>query len=67
MHKAIIDLNINGKEDPMTFFTTGLEKDNMILGLIWLRKHNPVINWKEGTLRDRPRLSEVLQWKILVS
>jgi hypothetical protein len=60
-HKAIIDLNINGKEDPTIFFITGLGKDNMILGLTWLRKHNPIVNWKEGMLRDRPQLSKVLR------
>jgi predicted aspartyl protease len=59
-HKAIINLRVNGKEDLMTFFITGLGKDNVILGLTWLRKHNPIVNWKEGTLRDRLHLSEVL-------
>jgi hypothetical protein len=66
-HKAIINLGVNGKEDPTTFFITGLGKDNVILGLTWLRKHNPIVNWKEGTLRGRPRLSEVLQRNILAS
>jgi hypothetical protein len=60
MHKAIINLGVNGKEDSMAFFITELGKDNMILGLTWLRKHNPIVNWKEGTLRDRPHLTEVL-------
>jgi hypothetical protein len=32
-----------------------------------LRKHNLIINWKEGTLQDQPCLSEVLQRKILAS
>jgi hypothetical protein len=61
MHKAIINLGVNGKEDPTTFFITGLGKDNVILGLTWLRKHNLIVNWKEGTLKDRPCLSEILQ------
>jgi hypothetical protein len=60
MHKAIINLGVNEKEDPTTFFITELEKDNVILGLTWLRKHNPIINWKEGMLRNRPCLSKVL-------
>jgi predicted aspartyl protease len=50
-HKAVINLGVNGKEDPMTFFITGLGKDNVILGLTWLRKHNLIVNWKEGTLQ----------------
>jgi predicted aspartyl protease len=66
-HKAIINLGVNGKEDPTTFFITGLGKDNVILGLTWLRKHNLIMNWKEGTLKDQPHLSKVLQQKILAS
>jgi hypothetical protein len=64
-HKAIIDLRINRKEEPTSFFIAGLGKDNIILGLTWLRKHNPIVNWKGGMLRDRPHLSEVLRRKIL--
>jgi hypothetical protein len=67
MHKAVIDLNINRKKDPTTFFITGFGKDNVILGLTWLRKHNPIVNWKDGMLRDRPCHSEVLQQNILAS
>jgi hypothetical protein len=59
-HKAVINLGVNRKEDLTTFFITGLGKDNVILGLTWLRKHNPIVNWKEGTLRDRSHLSESL-------
>jgi predicted aspartyl protease len=66
-HKAVINLRVNGKEDLTTFFITGLGKDNIILGLTWLRKHNLIANWKEGTLRDRPHLSKVLRQKILAS
>jgi hypothetical protein len=66
-HKAIVNLGINGKEEPTPFFIAGLGKDNVILGLTWFRKNNPIVNWKEGTLRDRPRLSEVLRRKILAS
>jgi predicted aspartyl protease len=60
-HKAIVNLRINGKEEPTSFFIAGLGKDNIILGLTWFRKNNPIVNWKEGTLRDRPHLSEVLR------
>jgi hypothetical protein len=44
MHKAVIDFRINGKEEPTSFFIAGLGKDNIILGLTWLRKHNPIVN-----------------------
>jgi hypothetical protein len=66
-HKAIVNLRINRKEEPTSFFIARLGKDNVILGLTWFRKNNPIVNWKEGTLRDRPRLSEVLQQKVLAS
>jgi len=32
------------------FYITGLGKQKMILGLPWLKKHNPLVNWKNGTL-----------------
>jgi hypothetical protein len=51
-HKVIVNLGINGKEEPTPFFIAGLGKDNVILGLTWFRKNNPIVNWKEGTLRD---------------
>jgi predicted aspartyl protease len=60
MHKAIINLRVNREEDPTTFFITGLGKDNVILGLTWLRKYNLIVNWKEGTLQDQSHLSKVL-------
>jgi hypothetical protein len=66
-HKAIINLGVNRKEDLTTFFITGLGKGNIILGLTWLRRHNLIINWKEGTLKDQPCLSKVLRQKILAS
>jgi hypothetical protein len=66
-HKAIVNLGINGKEEPTSFFIAGLGKDNVILGLTWFRKNNPIVNWKEGTLKDRPHLSEVLRRKVLAS
>jgi hypothetical protein len=50
MHKAVINLGVNGKEDTMAFFITGLGKDNIILGLTWLRKHNLIVDWKEEML-----------------
>lgn len=33
------------------FLITKLGKEEIILGLPWLHKHNPQINWKQGTLR----------------
>jgi hypothetical protein len=44
IHKAVLDLNVSRRENLTTFFITGLGKDNVILGLIWLRKYNSIIN-----------------------
>jgi hypothetical protein len=33
MHKAIINLNVNRRTDPMAFYVTELRKDVLILGL----------------------------------
>jgi hypothetical protein len=35
-----------------------LGNQKVILGLPWLRKHNPEINWKEGTLHWRTMTME---------
>jgi hypothetical protein len=45
-----LDLLVNGKTNREQFLITGLGNQKIILGLPWLRKHNPEINWKEGTL-----------------
>ena len=46
--KSYIDLefSINGKRFNKRFYVTGLGKQKMILRLPWLRKHNPIIDWK---------------------
>jgi Retroviral aspartyl protease len=33
------------------FAVTGLRKQDDILGLTWLRKHNPEVNWKSGEVK----------------
>ena len=32
------------------FCITAIGNQNLILGLPWLEKHNPIVNWKEKTL-----------------
>jgi Retroviral aspartyl protease len=46
-----LDLQVNGKTNMEQFLITGLGNQKIILGLPWLREHNPEINWKEGTLQ----------------
>jgi Retroviral aspartyl protease len=48
-----LDLHINGKTHTEWFLIMGLRNQKVILRLPWLQKHNPEINWKEGTLHWR--------------
>src|SRR3979490_2830792 len=50
--KAYVNLhfNIGDKTFFERFYITGLGKQKMILGLPWLKKHNPVDDWKNRTL-----------------
>jgi Retroviral aspartyl protease len=48
-----LDLQVNSKTNMEQFLITGLGNQKIILGLPWLWKHNPEINWKE----------EILQWR----
>jgi hypothetical protein len=53
-----LDLQVNSKTNMEQFLITGLENQKIILGLPWLREHNPKINWKEGTLQWRTTTME---------
>ena len=55
--KNYVDLqfSINGKEFQERFYVTGLGKQRAILGLPWLKKHNPEINWQTGKLEWQTR------------
>lgn len=39
-----LDLKIGGQRNSTHLFVTGLGKNDLILGMTWLRKANPVIN-----------------------
>jgi RNase H-like domain found in reverse transcriptase/Reverse transcriptase (RNA-dependent DNA polymerase) len=53
-----LDLQVNSKTNTERFLITGLENQKIILGLPWLWKHNPEINWKEETLQWRTTTME---------
>ncbi|KAI5115582.1 hypothetical protein M0805_009655 [Coniferiporia weirii] len=42
--------NIGGRSITTTFLVTSLGKEDVILGLPWLKHHNPAINWTAGTI-----------------
>jgi hypothetical protein len=49
-HSTSVTLLINGRQFNTTFLITGLGKEDVILGLPWLRKVNPAIDWRKATL-----------------
>src|ERR1700677_1619012 len=50
--KEAVDLIVSygNHKECATFWVCGLGADRVILGLPWLRLHNPVINWSIGTI-----------------
>lgn len=50
-HYARLHLTVDQHSDWTDFLVTDLGGENVILGLPWLRKVNPYVNWTEGWLR----------------
>jgi hypothetical protein len=48
--RCLIPFRIKDKIMTKWFYVTTLGDQNLILGLPWLEKHNPIINWTEKTL-----------------
>src|SRR6266576_18889 len=48
--KCLITFDMNGRTMTEWFLVSALGSRKMILGLPWLEKHNPIVNWKEKTL-----------------
>ena len=57
-HFVRLNLTINDRHCNIRFLITGIGKNRLILGLPWLIRENPDIDWKTGTLRWRT-LSEL--------
>jgi hypothetical protein len=53
-HRTIVELTVANRRQWISFLITGLGKQRIILGLPWLVKENPDINWQLGTLQWRP-------------
>jgi Aspartyl protease len=52
-HSATIDLTVNRRTMKTRCLVTGLGKESIILGLPWLRQHNPTVNWSTGAFEFR--------------
>jgi hypothetical protein len=51
--RCLIPFRINDRIMNKWFYVTALGDQNLILGLPWLEKHNPIIDWTEKTLEFR--------------
>jgi hypothetical protein len=45
------DLTVGGQIKQTRLYVTGLGKQDVILGLPWLREENPTVDWKSGEIR----------------
>ncbi|ESK82075.1 reverse transcriptase-rnase h-integrase [Moniliophthora roreri MCA 2997] len=59
-HIVELEFQIAGKEFRENFMISGIGDEDMILGLPWLRHHNPVIDWETGEIQFQPR------WRIQI-
>ena len=48
---ASLEIKINGHTEQLEAAVTDLDRTDMFLGHDWLVKHNPEVNWKNGTIR----------------
>jgi len=48
---APLEIEINGHKETLEAAVTDLDGTNMFLGHDWLVKHNPEVNWKNGTIK----------------
>jgi hypothetical protein len=53
-HRTILEMTIANKRQWISLLITGLGKQKIILGLPWLAKQNPDIDWQRETLQWRP-------------
>jgi hypothetical protein len=49
-HQVSLYLHVGDKEENHNFYVTQITPERVILGLPWLRHHNPSINWQTGTM-----------------
>jgi len=48
---ASLEIEINGYKETLEVAVTDLDGTDMFLGHDWLVKHNPEVNWKNGTIK----------------
>jgi hypothetical protein len=53
-HRVLLKTTIAGQRQTLSLLVTGIGKQSIILGLPWLIKENPDINYRTGQLQWRP-------------
>jgi len=48
---APLEIEINGHKEILKAAVTDLNRTDMFLGHDWLVKHNPEVNWRDGTIK----------------
>jgi len=48
---ASLEIEINGHKKTLEVVVTDLDGTDMFLGHNWLVKHNPEVNWRNGTIK----------------
>ena len=55
-HRVEGTFNIKGNKLPTNWYVADIGKDDIILGMPWIRKYNPKIDWESGQVRFDPSL-----------
>ena len=50
-HCTDVTITYQGHKEQVTMEITDLERNQMILGYMWLKCHNPEIDWETGTIK----------------
>ncbi|KIJ10255.1 hypothetical protein PAXINDRAFT_47184, partial [Paxillus involutus ATCC 200175] len=45
-----LNIRISDTKGKQKFYVMNCGKENLILGLPWLREVNPIVDWEKGTL-----------------
>lgn len=53
-HYVWADTILGGQKVPVRYLLTNLGQDKVIYGFSWLQYYNPMINWRDGTLKLPP-------------
>ena len=48
---AVLDMTVDNHQEKVVFVVTDIGDEDVIIGLDWLREHNPEIDWERGSLR----------------